>query len=56
MKVYTCSVRLLTVSMLSSDDELKETEPSFLLPSGPTSSKMVLRGQVLELECIAAGL
>ncbi|KAM4619281.1 neuronal cell adhesion molecule-like isoform 7-T8 [Polymixia lowei] len=33
-----------------------ERKPTFLIPSGPSSSKMVLRGQVLELECIAEGL
>ncbi|XP_053496981.1 neuronal cell adhesion molecule a isoform X2 [Ictalurus furcatus] len=38
------------------DDAVEEIEPSFLVPSGSTSPKMVLRGQVLELECIAAGL
>ncbi|XP_047015780.2 neuronal cell adhesion molecule a isoform X12 [Ictalurus punctatus] len=38
------------------DDAVEEIEPSFLVPSGSTSQKMVLRGQVLELECIAAGL
>uniref|UniRef100_A0A667WJV2 Neuronal cell adhesion molecule n=1 Tax=Myripristis murdjan TaxID=586833 RepID=A0A667WJV2_9TELE len=34
----------------------KSAKPSFLIPSGPSSSKMVLRGQVLEMECIAEGL
>ncbi|XP_060770608.1 neuronal cell adhesion molecule a isoform X5 [Neoarius graeffei] len=38
------------------NDAVEEIQPSFMLPSGSTSSKMVLRGQVLELECIAAGL
>ncbi|XP_053092762.1 neuronal cell adhesion molecule a isoform X15 [Pangasianodon hypophthalmus] len=41
---------------LFGDDAVEEIRPSFLVPSGSTSSKMVLRGQVLELECIAAGL
>ncbi|TSK13410.1 Neuronal cell adhesion molecule [Bagarius yarrelli] len=41
---------------LFGDDVVEETQPSFLVPSGSTTSKMVLRGQVLELECIAAGL
>ncbi|XP_060770601.1 neuronal cell adhesion molecule a isoform X1 [Neoarius graeffei] len=41
---------------LFGDDAVEEIQPSFMLPSGSTSSKMVLRGQVLELECIAAGL
>ncbi|XP_026774955.1 neuronal cell adhesion molecule a isoform X8 [Pangasianodon hypophthalmus] len=44
------SVRVLN------NDAVEEIRPSFLVPSGSTSSKMVLRGQVLELECIAAGL
>uniref|UniRef100_A0A8C7KND9 Neuronal cell adhesion molecule n=1 Tax=Oncorhynchus kisutch TaxID=8019 RepID=A0A8C7KND9_ONCKI len=34
----------------------EERRPTFLIPSGSSSSKMVLRGQVLELECIAEGL
>uniref|UniRef100_A0AAR2L2C6 Neuronal cell adhesion molecule n=1 Tax=Pygocentrus nattereri TaxID=42514 RepID=A0AAR2L2C6_PYGNA len=38
------------------DDPAEERRPSFLVPTGSTSSKMVLRGQVLELECIAEGL
>ncbi|XP_073327718.1 neuronal cell adhesion molecule-like isoform X5 [Pagrus major] len=33
-----------------------ERKPTFLVPSGPSSSKTVLRGQVLEMECIAEGL
>ncbi|XP_060743094.1 neuronal cell adhesion molecule a isoform X4 [Tachysurus vachellii] len=41
---------------LFGDDAVEEIQPSFLVPSGSTSSKMVLSGQVLELECIAAGL
>ncbi|XP_048110064.1 neurofascin homolog (chicken) a isoform X2 [Alosa alosa] len=35
---------------------LPETSPSFLTPSGLVSSKMVLRGEQLLLECIAAGV
>ncbi|KAL2093609.1 hypothetical protein ACEWY4_010921 [Coilia grayii] len=34
----------------------EERPPSFQVPLGRTSSKMVLRGQVLEMECIAEGL
>ncbi|XP_069375640.1 neuronal cell adhesion molecule a isoform X16 [Paralichthys olivaceus] len=30
--------------------------PGFMMPLGPTSTKMVLRGETLELECIAEGL
>uniref|UniRef100_A0A3B4VLH3 Neuronal cell adhesion molecule n=1 Tax=Seriola dumerili TaxID=41447 RepID=A0A3B4VLH3_SERDU len=37
-------------------DPVEERKPTFLIPSGPSSSKMVLRGQVLEIECIAEGL
>ncbi|XP_041794438.1 neuronal cell adhesion molecule-like isoform X4 [Chelmon rostratus] len=33
-----------------------DRKPSFLIPSGPSSSKTVLRGQVLEMECIAEAL
>uniref|UniRef100_A0A7N8X3L4 Neuronal cell adhesion molecule a n=1 Tax=Mastacembelus armatus TaxID=205130 RepID=A0A7N8X3L4_9TELE len=33
-----------------------EHHPGFMLPLGPTSTKMVLRGETLELECIAEGL
>ncbi|XP_023257220.1 neuronal cell adhesion molecule isoform X2 [Seriola lalandi dorsalis] len=41
---------------LFSEDPVEERKPTFLIPSGPSSSKMVLRGQVLEIECIAEGL
>ncbi|CAJ1056297.1 neuronal cell adhesion molecule-like isoform X6 [Xyrichtys novacula] len=44
------SVRVL------SHDPADERRPTFLVPSGPSSSKTVLRGQVLEMECIAEGL
>ncbi|XP_067236507.1 neuronal cell adhesion molecule isoform X4 [Chanodichthys erythropterus] len=33
-----------------------ERPPSFMVPSGSLSSTMVLRGEVLEMECIADGL
>ncbi|XP_076012531.1 neurofascin homolog (chicken) a isoform X2 [Genypterus blacodes] len=36
--------------------KVTETTPTFLSPSGADSSKMVLRGEELLLECIAAGL
>ncbi|XP_034143920.1 neuronal cell adhesion molecule isoform X13 [Esox lucius] len=39
-----------------SDGSVGERKPTFLIPSGSSSSKMVLRGEVLELECIAEGL
>uniref|UniRef100_A0A3Q3ES32 Neuronal cell adhesion molecule n=1 Tax=Labrus bergylta TaxID=56723 RepID=A0A3Q3ES32_9LABR len=38
------------------NDPADERKPTFLVPSGPSSSKTVLRGQVLEMECIAEGL
>ncbi|XP_042351441.1 neuronal cell adhesion molecule-like isoform X1 [Plectropomus leopardus] len=41
---------------LFSEEPTDERRPTFLIPSGPSSSKMVLRGQVLEMECIAEGL
>ncbi|XP_034031999.1 neuronal cell adhesion molecule-like isoform X5 [Thalassophryne amazonica] len=41
---------------LFSEDPADERKPVFLIPSGPSSSKLVLRGQVLEMECIAEGL
>ncbi|XP_029909465.1 neuronal cell adhesion molecule-like [Myripristis murdjan] len=41
---------------LFSEAPADDRKPSFLIPSGPSSSKMVLRGQVLEMECIAEGL
>uniref|UniRef100_A0A8C2WH97 Neuronal cell adhesion molecule n=1 Tax=Cyclopterus lumpus TaxID=8103 RepID=A0A8C2WH97_CYCLU len=44
----------ITVRVLNQPAD--ERKPTFLIPSGPTSSKMVLRGQVLEMECIAEGL
>uniref|UniRef100_A0A673BRE0 Neural cell adhesion molecule L1 n=1 Tax=Sphaeramia orbicularis TaxID=375764 RepID=A0A673BRE0_9TELE len=33
-----------------------ERRPGFMMPLGVTSTKMVLRGETLELECIAEGL
>ncbi|XP_071272099.1 neuronal cell adhesion molecule-like isoform X15 [Salvelinus alpinus] len=39
-----------------SDGSAEERKPTFLIPSGSSSSKMVLRGQVLELECVTEGL
>ncbi|XP_044049552.1 neuronal cell adhesion molecule-like isoform X15 [Siniperca chuatsi] len=41
---------------LFSEEPADERRPNFLIPSGPSSSKIVLRGQVLEMECIAEGL
>ncbi|XP_042351449.1 neuronal cell adhesion molecule-like isoform X9 [Plectropomus leopardus] len=45
----------ITVKVLN-QEPTDERRPTFLIPSGPSSSKMVLRGQVLEMECIAEGL
>ncbi|XP_041652037.1 neuronal cell adhesion molecule-like isoform X8 [Cheilinus undulatus] len=45
----------ISVKVLS-HDPAEERKPTFLIPSGPSSSKTVLRGQVLEMECIAEGL
>ncbi|XP_051237596.1 neuronal cell adhesion molecule isoform X16 [Dicentrarchus labrax] len=45
----------ITVKVLSKEPA-DERKPIFLIPSGPSSSKTVLRGQVLEMECIAEGL
>nr|XP_061812688.1 neuronal cell adhesion molecule-like isoform X8 [Nerophis lumbriciformis] len=41
---------------LFSEEPVDERKPTFLIPSGPSSSKMVLRGHTLEMECIAEGL
>ncbi|KAM4615522.1 neuronal cell adhesion molecule-like [Polymixia lowei] len=38
------------------DSPAGERRPSFMTPLGPRSTKMVLRGETLELECIAEGL
>ncbi|XP_074534305.1 neuronal cell adhesion molecule isoform X8 [Halichoeres trimaculatus] len=45
----------ISVKVLS-HDPADERKPTLLVPSGPSSSKIVLRGQVLEMECIAEGL
>ncbi|KAM9753321.1 neuronal cell adhesion molecule-like isoform 2-T2 [Menidia menidia] len=41
---------------LFSEPPVDERKPAFLIPSDPSSSKMVLKGHVLEIECIADGL
>lgn len=41
---------------LFSEAPTDERQPIFLTPSGRSSSKVELRGQVLEMECIAEGL
>ncbi|XP_067357770.1 neuronal cell adhesion molecule-like isoform X15 [Channa argus] len=45
----------ITVKVIN-QDPVDERKPTFLIPSGLFSVKMVLRGQVLEMECIAEGL
>ncbi|KAM8750868.1 neuronal cell adhesion molecule-like isoform 4-T4 [Acanthopagrus schlegelii] len=45
----------ITVKVLNKEPA-DDRKPTFLVPSGPSSSKTVLRGQVLEMECIAEGL
>ncbi|XP_054896667.1 neuronal cell adhesion molecule-like isoform X10 [Poeciliopsis prolifica] len=41
---------------LLNEAPVDERKPTFLIPSGHSSYKMVLRGHVLEMECIAEGL
>uniref|UniRef100_A0A3B1JG88 Neuronal cell adhesion molecule n=1 Tax=Astyanax mexicanus TaxID=7994 RepID=A0A3B1JG88_ASTMX len=45
----------ITVRVLNNAPS-EERPPIFMVPEGSVSSKMVLRGQVLEMECIAQGL
>ncbi|KAK2858908.1 hypothetical protein Q5P01_003528 [Channa striata] len=45
----------ISVTVLSNNPE-REHRPGFMMPLGPTSTKMVLRGETLVLECIAEGL
>ncbi|XP_036375958.1 neuronal cell adhesion molecule-like isoform X3 [Megalops cyprinoides] len=47
---------LLNDTDFFSDTPATERRPTILVPSVPSSTKMVLRGEVLELECIAEGL
>lgn len=42
--------------LMCSDNPEGEHRPGFMMPLGTTSTKMVLRGETLELECIAEGL
>uniref|UniRef100_A0A8C1PSC6 Neural cell adhesion molecule L1 n=1 Tax=Cyprinus carpio TaxID=7962 RepID=A0A8C1PSC6_CYPCA len=48
------SVRVL--DMIVSDNPVDEREPVFMVPSESVSSAVVLRGEILEMECIADGL
>ncbi|XP_041820034.1 neuronal cell adhesion molecule a isoform X2 [Chelmon rostratus] len=45
----------ISVTVLDNNPE-GEHRPGFMMPLGTTSTKMVLRGETLELECIADGL
>lgn len=45
----------ITVNVLD-DRPAAERTPSFMHPPGPNSTAMVLKGETLELECIAEGL
>ncbi|KAM3587800.1 uncharacterized protein V6R79_014177 [Siganus canaliculatus] len=45
----------ISVTVLDDNPE-GEHRPGFMTPLGATSTKMVLRGETLELECIAEGL
>ncbi|XP_037539566.1 neuronal cell adhesion molecule isoform X2 [Nematolebias whitei] len=45
----------ITVRVLN-QAPVDERKPTFLIPSGSSSSMMVLRGHVLDMECIADGL
>ncbi|KAF3705048.1 Neuronal cell adhesion molecule [Channa argus] len=45
----------ISVTVLSNNPG-GEHPPGFMMPLGPTSTKMVLRGETLVLECIAEGL
>uniref|UniRef100_A0A3B4XIE1 Neural cell adhesion molecule L1 n=1 Tax=Seriola lalandi dorsalis TaxID=1841481 RepID=A0A3B4XIE1_SERLL len=45
----------ISVTVLNNSPE-GERRPGFMTPQGATSTKMVLRGETLELECIAEGL
>ncbi|XP_075967659.1 neuronal cell adhesion molecule a isoform X5 [Anarhichas minor] len=45
----------ISVTVVDSNPE-GERRPGFMMPLGTTSTKMVLRGETLELECIADGL
>lgn len=42
--------------LVPSDNPKGDYQPGFMYPMGSTSTKMVLRGETLELECIAEGL
>ncbi|KAM6962249.1 neuronal cell adhesion molecule a isoform 4-T4 [Tautogolabrus adspersus] len=47
---------LYNITDFYGDSPEGERRPGFMMPLGATSNKMVLRGETLELECIADGL
>ncbi|XP_060714166.1 neurofascin homolog (chicken) a isoform X2 [Tachysurus vachellii] len=63
---YSCNARFLFTHTIQQKNpfilkvqttrNIQESTPTFLSPSGITSSKMVLRGEDLLLECIASGV
>ncbi|XP_036387188.1 neurofascin homolog (chicken) a isoform X16 [Megalops cyprinoides] len=63
---YSCNARFMFTHTIQQKNPfilkvqttrgVAETTPTFLAPSGTVSSKMVLRGEELLLECIAAGV
>ncbi|XP_076860253.1 neurofascin homolog (chicken) a isoform X15 [Brachyhypopomus gauderio] len=63
---YSCNARFLFTHTIQQKNpftlkvltirNIPETTPTFLSPSGISSSKMALRGEELLLECIAAGV
>ncbi|XP_062843149.1 neurofascin homolog (chicken) a isoform X15 [Trichomycterus rosablanca] len=63
---YSCNARFLFTNTIQQKNpftlkvqttrNIPETTPTFQSPSGTTSSKIVLRGEELLLECIAAGV
>uniref|UniRef100_A0A3B3YA06 Neuronal cell adhesion molecule n=1 Tax=Poecilia mexicana TaxID=48701 RepID=A0A3B3YA06_9TELE len=50
------TVKVLKRKSLPTSAPVDDRKPTFLIPSGHSSYKMVLRGHVLEMECIAEGL
>uniref|UniRef100_A0A673BYI7 Neuronal cell adhesion molecule a n=1 Tax=Sphaeramia orbicularis TaxID=375764 RepID=A0A673BYI7_9TELE len=54
---YICYARFPHTQTIQQKQPISVTRrPGFMMPLGVTSTKMVLRGETLELECIAEGL
>ncbi|XP_064821897.1 neurofascin homolog (chicken) a isoform X10 [Oncorhynchus masou masou] len=63
---YSCNARFLFTHTIQQKNpftlkvqtsrKVAETTPSFLSPTGTDSSRMVMRGEKLKLECIASGV